>query len=133
MRETLRWRNERNERVRRLNRDMMRPAVGQPVEDLAQRYAEFPRVVEYLGAVEHDVLEHGDDFRRQQDGVPGMLTLGAQASDRELRRYAVNLLVDRTGATGAELSSPITRPTRTWSAGSSTSSSSGRSSPISRW
>jgi hypothetical protein len=103
VRETLRWRNERNERVRRLNRDMMRPAVGQPVEDLAQRYAEFPQVVEYLGAVEHDVLEHGDDFRRQQDGVPGMLTLGAQASDRELRRYAVNLLVDRTGATGAEL------------------------------
>ena len=103
VRETLRWRNERNERVRRLNRDMMRPAVGQPVEDLAQRYAEFPKVVEYLGAVEHDVLEHGDDFRRQQDGAPVMLTLGAQSSDRELRRYAVNLLVDRTGATGAEL------------------------------
>ena len=103
VRETLRWRNERNERVRRLNRDMMRPAVGQPVEDLAQRYAEFSKVVEYLGAVERDVLEHGDDFRRQQDGGPVMLALGGQATDRELRRYAVNLLVDRTGATGAEL------------------------------
>jgi lon-related putative ATP-dependent protease len=103
VRDTLRSRNERNERVRRLNRDMMRPAVGQPVEDLAQRYAEFPRVVEYLGAVERDVLEHGDDFRRQPEGARMMAALGAQAADGELRRYAVNVLVDRTGATGAEL------------------------------
>ena len=71
------------------------------MEELAQRYAEFPRVIEYLGAVEHDVLEHVDDFRRQQDGAPVMLALGAQASDRELRRYEVNLLVDRGGAAGA--------------------------------
>ena len=83
---------------------MMRPAVGQPVEDLAQRYADFPKVVEYLGAVERDVLEHGDDFRRQPEGGPVMLALAAQgAPDRELRRYAVNVLVDRTGATGAEV------------------------------
>jgi lon-related putative ATP-dependent protease len=104
VRETLRWRNERNERVRRLNRDMMRPAVGQPVEDLAQRYADFAKVVEYLGAVERDVLEHGDDFRHQPEGGPVMLALASQgAPDRELRRYAVNVLVDRTGAAGAEV------------------------------
>ena len=106
VRETLRSRNERNERVRRLNRDMMRPSVGQPVEDLAQRYADFPKVVEYLGAMERDVLEHGDDFRRQPEGGPTILALAAQsgaAGDRELRRYAVNVLVDRTGAAGAEV------------------------------
>jgi lon-related putative ATP-dependent protease len=103
VRDTLRSRNERNERVRRLNRDMMRPAVGQPVEDLASRYAEFSKVVEYLGAVERDILEHGDDFRRQPEGARMMAALGAQAPDGELRRYMVNVLVDRTGATGAEL------------------------------
>jgi lon-related putative ATP-dependent protease len=103
VRMTLRWRKERNERVRQLNRDMILLSVGQPVEEITQRYGEFPKVVEYLGAVRTDVLENADDFRRPPEGAPGLLGLGAQAAERELRRYAVNLLVDRSGATGAEV------------------------------
>ena len=103
VRMTLRWRKERNERVRQLNRDMILLSVGQPVEEIIQRYGEFPRVVEYLGAVRADVLENADDFRRPPEGGPAMPGLGAPSADRELRRYAVNLLVDRSGAAGAEV------------------------------
>ncbi len=100
VRTTLRWRKERNEQVRALNRDMILLAVGQLVEEITQRYAEFPKVIEYLGAVRGDVLENADDFRRPAEGPAAMLGFGAQAAERELRRYAVNLLVDRGGASG---------------------------------
>jgi lon-related putative ATP-dependent protease len=103
VRTTLRWRKERNEQVRALNRDMILLAVGQLVEEITQRYAEFPKVIEYLGAVRGDVLENADDFRRPAEGPAAMLGFGAQAAERELRRYAVNLLVDRGGAAGAEV------------------------------
>jgi lon-related putative ATP-dependent protease len=98
----LRWRKERNEQVRELTRDMILFSVGQLIEELTQRYTGLPKVVEYLGAVRTDVLENADDFRRPEGG-PGILGLGAQSAGRELRRYAVNLLVDRSGATGAEV------------------------------
>ncbi len=103
VRMTLRWRKERNERVRQLNRDMILLSVGQLVEEITQRYGAFPRVVEYLGVVRADVLENADDFRRPPEGGPAMPGLGAPSADRELRRYAVNLLVDRSGAAGAEV------------------------------
>jgi lon-related putative ATP-dependent protease len=103
VRATMRWRKERNEQVRALNRDMILFAVGQLVEEITQRYVEFPRVVEYLNAVRADVLANADDFRRPAYGPAAILGLGAQASERELHRYAVNLLVDRRGAAGAEV------------------------------
>jgi lon-related putative ATP-dependent protease len=100
VRDVLRWRKERNERVRSLNRDMIMLAVGQHVEELTQRYAAFPRVVEYLHAVQQDVLENADDFRRPEGG-PAILGVPAGPTDRELRRYVVNVLVDRTSADGS--------------------------------
>jgi lon-related putative ATP-dependent protease len=101
VRDVLRWRKERNERVRSLNRDMIMLAVGQHVEELVQRYAAFPRVVEYLHAVQQDVLENADDFRRPEGGPAAVLSLAAGPPDRELRRYVVNVLVDRGTADGS--------------------------------
>jgi lon-related putative ATP-dependent protease len=97
VRDVLRWRKERNERVRQLNRDMVLLAVGQLVEELIQRYADFPKVAAYLHDVQRDVLENADDFRRPEGGpaIPGLA-----AADRELRRYVVNVLVDRSTADG---------------------------------
>jgi predicted ATP-dependent protease len=103
VRATLRWRKERNERVRALNRDMILFSVGQLVEEITQRYVEFPKVVEYLNAVRGDVLANADDFRRPAEGPAALLGLGAQSTEREFHRYAVNLLVDRRDAAGAEV------------------------------
>jgi 3-methyladenine DNA glycosylase AlkC len=47
IREVLRWRKERNERVRQLNRDMTMLAVGQHVDELIERHAGLPKVIEY--------------------------------------------------------------------------------------
>ena len=103
VRATLRWRKERNEQVRALNRDMILFAVGQLVEEIIQRYVGFPRVVEYLNAVRADVLANADDFRRPAESPAVLPGLGAQPAERQLQRYAVNLLVDRRAAAGAEV------------------------------
>jgi lon-related putative ATP-dependent protease len=102
VREALRWRKQRTERVRQLNRDMVLLAVGQIVDELAQRYADHPKVVAYLHAMKQDVLENADDFRHPPEGGPALLG-AAPSGASELRRYSVNVLVDRASAAGAEV------------------------------
>ncbi len=102
VRGVMRLRKERIERVRALNRDMTLLAVGHIVDDLKERYRETPRVVEYLDAVQGDVLDHADDFRKpaEQQIVLGR-TVHAEAPS--LRRYAVNVLVENATPDGAPL------------------------------
>jgi len=102
IRDTMRWRKERTERVRELNREMTLFAVGHLVDELKQRYAEWPRVVEYLDAVQHDVLENADDFRKP-DEEPSPIARLMQQEEPSLRRYQVNVLVDH----GAPDGSPV--------------------------
>jgi len=96
---------ERQERVRMLNRAVTDAAVGPPIDELRARYAAYPGVVEYLDAVQQDVLENAKDFTRPEevastDGlevpVPRSL-MGAPS----LRRYRVNVLVDHSAPQGA--------------------------------
>ena len=102
IRDTMRWRKERLERIRELNREMTLFAVGHLVDELKQRYAEWPRVVEYLDAVQHDVIEHADDFRKS-DEEPSPMARLMQQEEPSLRRYQVNVLVDN----GAPDGSPV--------------------------
>ena len=89
----MRWRKERLERVRELNREMTLYAVGHLVDELKQRHADQPRVVEYLDAVQRDVIENADDFRKP-DEEPSPIARLMQQEEPSLRRYQVNVLVD---------------------------------------
>ena len=97
LRDGQRWRKERRERVRQLNREVARYAVGLQTEEIKQRYADLPDVSAYLVAVEHDLVENIDDFRRGSEApsspVPFVMPDG-QAPN--FRRYQVNLLLDRS-------------------------------------
>ena len=65
--------------------------------DLKERYAQLPKVFAYLEAVEHDILENADDFRK-----PPEVPLAAYFQQQPvLRRYEVNLLVDHSEIDGA--------------------------------
>ena len=99
IRDTMRWRKERLERVHELNREMTLYAVGHLVDELKQSYAAWPRVVEYLDAVQHDVLENADDFRKQ-DEEPSPIARLMQHEEPSLRRYQVNVLVDNGAPDG---------------------------------
>lgn len=99
LRDGQRWRKERRERIRTLNREVASYAVGREIEELRQGYADLPDVLAYLGAVEHDLVENIDDFRRGSEPAPMPLPL-ADAQAPNFRRYEVNLLLDRSEPDG---------------------------------
>lgn len=102
VRGVMRLRKERIERIRALNREMTLLAAGHVVDDLKERYREMPGVVEYLDAVQRDVLDNTDDFRKpaEMPAAPGHV---AQRDTPSLRRYAVNVLVENGSPDGAPL------------------------------
>jgi lon-related putative ATP-dependent protease len=84
------------ESIERLDRDVALHAVGGLVDDLAERYADVPAVVEYVGQLQEDMVAHVDLFRAPS-GEAGP-DAAAQVVQREqaLRRYRVNVVVSRT-------------------------------------
>lgn len=100
VRDVMRWRKERFERVRELNREITLLAVGHAVDELKARYADLPRVVQYLDAVQRDVTDNADDFRKTQDEASPLQRL-MQHEEPSLRRYEVNVLVDHGNPDGS--------------------------------
>ena len=100
--EALRSRRKQRERVRELNRDVARSAVGVLMEDLRQRYADLPEVLTHLAAVERDVIENIDDFRRASE-LQAQSTGGPDMQPPSFRRYEVNLLLDHQQLEAAPL------------------------------
>jgi lon-related putative ATP-dependent protease len=99
VREVIRWRAERIERVKALNREMTLLAVGHLVDELKGGYHDLPKVVDYLDAVQRDVLDHTDDFRKQPE-APAAIARLVQRDEPSLRRYGVNVLVDHSTPNG---------------------------------
>jgi lon-related putative ATP-dependent protease len=101
VREVLRWRKERYERIKALNREMVLLAVGHVTDELKQHYTDAPRVVEYLEALQQDVLENADDFRKApEEAGQGPMRI-VMSQEGGLRRYQVNVLVDRSTPDGS--------------------------------
>ena len=93
LRAQMKLRQEHIERVRQLNRAMTLLAVEHAVDELKVQYAGFPRVLSYLDAVQADVIENADDFRKRDgDGEP------EGGSPQHLHRYRVNVLIDAAAA-----------------------------------
>ena len=100
-RQVRQWRRERRDKLRELNREVTLFAVGHLVEELKERYADLPRVTAYLDAVQQDVIDSADDFRRAQEGPPHP---GLPAPEPpSFRRYMVNVIVDRSGPGGSHV------------------------------
>jgi predicted ATP-dependent protease len=94
LRQQLKLRQEHSERVRALNRKMTLLAVDHAVDEIKERYADLPRVLEYLDAVRADVVDNADDFRRPETEAEG----GERTSRAPITRYEVNVLIDAGGA-----------------------------------
>jgi lon-related putative ATP-dependent protease len=99
------WDRERRKKVRDLHHEVTLFAVGHLIEDLRRTYADQPNVVEYLTAVQQDVVEHGDEFRGPTDTPPGAPVEAVPARQPMnapfFRRYHVNVIIDHSGAHGA--------------------------------
>ncbi|HEX2768910.1 MAG TPA: ATP-binding protein, partial [Geobacteraceae bacterium] len=96
-----------------LDRNLGLAAVGHHIDPLKEKYADFPKVTEYLEAVQEDILLNLEDFKdhstQQPSPIPGMRLPHQEPS---FERYAVNILVDNKDTEGAPV---IFEPNPTYS------------------
>ncbi|NLM46857.1 MAG: AAA family ATPase [Firmicutes bacterium] len=90
---------EMKERIKELENRIGLFAVGYLIDELMERYADYPDVLAYLEAVSKDVLENLDDFRTEQtEEVP--FPWLRRREDPGFK-YRVNLVVDNKDTRGA--------------------------------
>jgi lon-related putative ATP-dependent protease len=99
------WQREKRARIRTLNREFSRLAVDHQIGELREKYADIPAVLDYLRAVEEDLIENADEFRKSQEGAPQILGIPLSPMP-SFRRYQVNALVDHNGLAGAPVVAP---------------------------
>ncbi|PVY79133.1 lon-related putative ATP-dependent protease [Tamilnaduibacter salinus] len=78
-----------------LNDETLEGIAGHQLEELKERYRDYPAVIEYLDAVRKDLSDSLDIFLEDNDE---QAAIAYAALDRKLpRRYQINLLVHRKG------------------------------------
>lgn len=95
------WRKELIEQLRQLERETALVVIAQLLEPLREKYPQQQQVLDYLEAVESDILDHVDDFLPHDEPASTAILGLQQQKQAGLRRYQVNVLSDRSGDTGA--------------------------------
>ncbi len=86
------------EQQKKLTQEAVRFLISPRLAQLRAKYADIPRVLEFLKAVEDDIVTHLETLLAGKNKPQMPIPLAEP--DRYLR-YRVNLLVDRSGAKGA--------------------------------
>ena len=103
------WQRELRSNIRELNHEITEVAVSSILGELKSSYSDYQQVLEYLNAVQKDVvdnafrfLETEEDREKSTEGTPpsSRVTRGSPA-DYLMRRYKVNLFVDNHDLEGA--------------------------------
>ena len=92
----------------KLDQEVALYVVGGSIDDLVSKYSKTPEVAEYLRAVQQEILEDIHAFKGAPTGAspsPAMLDPNqlAGSENPRLRKYQVNLLVDRSRQEGAPI------------------------------
>jgi len=95
---------EMRQKLRQLEHDVAGLAVTGLIDELRQKYKNVPAVVEHLGGMQADIIDNVGLFLKSSDG-PGlpdpMREMLQSKTSAVIRRYAINLLVDRSESEGA--------------------------------
>ncbi len=99
------WEREGRERLKELNRQVAIYAVGHLIETLIQQYQTLPAVLDYLNAMQKDIIENFQEFL-QPSGAASATLAGAAppetpSASPSFRRYQVNVIVDHSNTQGA--------------------------------
>lgn len=77
-------------------------AVEQPVMELKEKFGQFKNVLEYLQAVQKDVIHNIEDFRNLDAGRADHMDLVERIREKDFTiKYRVNLVVDNRDTKGA--------------------------------
>ena len=76
--------------------------VEQPIQELKEKYSSYDNVVEYLVAVQKDIIQNIEDFRKieKSQGDDSEIFEKINIKDFTLK-YKVNLIIDNKDAKGA--------------------------------
>lgn len=94
------------QKIRELERDVTGLAVAGLIDDLVEKYEETPVVVTHLRAIQADIVDNVGLFQRQPSGagLVAQMPKATQAKESEaMRRYSINVLVDRSESDGAPI------------------------------
>ena len=64
------WRKEAREKIKQINRDAAQFTIDHSLALVKQQYTDLPDVLEFLEAVEADVIENADDLRPPDEETP---------------------------------------------------------------
>ena len=97
------WDSEHREKVRALNQDVIRSAIGYRLDAVSGRYTDLQNVVEHLKVVEHDLVENAEQFLSQGAGAEtsGDTARRVLGDGNPFDRYRINLMVDHSRDEGA--------------------------------
>lgn len=103
------WEREMRDQIEELDRQIVGFAVEPLLNGLREKYREIQEIIDYIGAVEKDVIENSGLFRTEggpapfgpAPAMPGLTPASAPQTDASaFRRYRVNLLVDHAETKG---------------------------------
>jgi lon-related putative ATP-dependent protease len=97
------WEREARAKVKELDHQIAMFAAGHRIDELREKYAELPEVVDYLNAVQQDIVGNVEEFRKPEEAPEVMgISLPRSLTGQPLfRRYQVNVLVDHSKSKGA--------------------------------
>lgn len=84
--------------VKDLDKRIALYAVGHLIEELQEKYKDFPQVLKYLKDIKDDIIRNIDDFKAKP---PATGSFPMPSLEPSLTRYQVNVLIDNTETKGA--------------------------------
>lgn len=92
------WQRDARNKIKALNQEIVMFASGHLIDELKTKYLDNKIIQSYLQAVQQDVINNLQDFRREEMHEQASVAL---VEKERFRRYAVNLLVDHGNNNGA--------------------------------
>lgn len=95
---------ETKQSLENLDQEVALTAAGYHIDELKNKYASHEDVVEYLDAVQKDIVHNIDDFLtdQNQDGGKSMQEMFSPGKEKQAHmKYKVNLFVDNSDTKGA--------------------------------
>ena len=89
------------QKFHKLERDVANFAIASLIDDLVEKYQSSPVVADHLRSIQEDIVENVDLFLQPSEGSgqkPGFVQTRESAA---MRRYSINVLVDRSDCNGA--------------------------------
>lgn len=87
--------------IRDLEKQMGSFAIRPLLDQLHEKYADVPRVCQYLRDMHDDIIQHLDQFKGDEEEAAGPMAMLTGATGHDFVRYRVNLLVNNAETEGA--------------------------------